>query len=111
MHSKLVHSADVFEGLVRRDFEQVRTAAEALKVTTLGSPEVAPGKNRDDEVFEHFRLEFVRQAARLEQLAEAENLEGAAYIAQQLNATCISCHQYLRDWEKPGSPREARKNK
>lgn len=105
MHSKLVHSGKVFEGLVRRDFEMIRTGAEALKLTTLRAPQMHPGEKQDDEVFEHFRLEFVRLSSRLEQLAEAENLEGSAYVSEQLNGTCISCHQYVRDWTKSGSPR------
>ena len=97
MHSKLIHSGKVFEGLVTRDFAKIHSGAEALKLTTLSAPEFDPGETRNDEVFEHFKLEFVRLAGRLEQMADEKNLEGAAYTTQQLNATCIACHGYLRD--------------
>jgi Tfp pilus assembly protein PilP len=97
MHAKLAQSQRVFEGLVTRDFDRIRRSAEELSTTTLTLPGVAPGEHRDDEVFEHFRLEFLRLAGRLGQLAEARNLEGSAYVSEQLNSTCIACHEYLRD--------------
>ena len=97
MHAKLAQSQRVFEGLVTRDFDRIRRSAEELSTTTLTLPGVAPGEHHDDEVFEHFRLEFLRLAGRLGQLAEAKNLEGSAYVSEQLNSTCIACHQYLRD--------------
>lgn len=103
MHAKLGHSQKVFEGLVTRDFEKVETAAEALMLTTLGTPGVEPGERREDEVFEHLKLEFLRLSGRLKQTAKDENLEGAAYVHEKLNATCIACHQYLRD-ELPAEP-------
>jgi hypothetical protein len=42
-------------------------------------------------------MEFMRQAARLENEAKKENLAGAAWFQQNLTATCISCHEYIRD--------------
>ena len=97
MQAKLGHSQKVFEGLVTRDFDRITAAAEALMQTSLETPGVEPDGRRSDEVFEHLKLEFVRLAARLKQTAADENLEGAACITEKLNATCISCHQHLRD--------------
>lgn len=80
-----------------RDFDRIEVAAKSLMQISLETPGVEPDGRRSDEVFEHLKLEFVRLAARLKQTAADENLEGSAYITEKLNATCISCHQYLRD--------------
>lgn len=105
MYTKLTHSQKVFEGLVTRDFAKIKQGAEALKLTSLGEPKIDGNGNRDDEVFEHFKTEFLRLAFKLEQHAEAKNLDGAAYIAQSLNSTCIACHNYLRDELPNKAPR------
>jgi hypothetical protein len=97
MHAKVVHAHRVFEGLVTADFQKIQKGAEALKLTSLSTPAVEPGESRDDEVYEHFKIEFLRLTSRLEEMAEDENLDGAAYVHDQLNATCIACHQYLRN--------------
>jgi len=105
MHAKVVHAHRVFEGLVTADFNKIRKGAEALKLTSLSAPGVEPGETRDDEVYEHFKIEFLRLTSRLEELAEEENLDGAAYVHDQMNATCIACHQYLRK-QPPQSQKE-----
>lgn len=103
MHAKLRHSQLVFEGLVTKEFKKVELGAEALMLTSLSTPKLEPDRERNDEVFDHLRLEFVRLAGQLKQLAADQNLEGAAYVSEKLNATCIACHQYLRD-ELPKVP-------
>ncbi len=97
MHVKLVLSQSVLEGLVTRKFDRIETAAEQLMLTSLDTPTVKAGENREDEVYEHMKVEFLRLAGRLEQMAKDKNLEGAAFVHDKLNATCIACHQYLRD--------------
>ncbi len=103
MHAKLRHSQQVFAGLVTKDFEKIELGAEALLLTALSTPKVEPDRKRNDEVFEHLKLEFVRLSGQLQQMAADKNLEGAAYVSEKLNATCIACHQYLRD-ELPRIP-------
>ena len=103
MHAKVGHSQRVFEGLVTRDFDKIALGAEALMLTSLSTPKVRPDKKRNDEVFDHLKLEFVRLSGQLQQMAADKNLEGAAYVTEKLNATCIACHQYLRD-ELPRIP-------
>lgn len=93
----MTHSQKVFEGLVTKDFEKISNAAESLMITSLRTPGIDPGETRNDEVFDHLKLEFLRLSGRLKELADEENLEGAAFASEKLNATCISCHQYLRD--------------
>lgn len=105
MHAKLRHSQQVFAGLVTKDFEKIELSAEALMLTSLSTPKLRlkPDRNRNDEVFDHLKLEFVRLSGQLKQMASNENLEGAAYVSENLNSTCIACHQYLRD-ELPRIP-------
>jgi len=103
MHAKVGHSQRVFEGLVTKDFEKIGLGAEALLLTSLSTPKVEPDRKRNDEVFEHLKLEFIRLSGQLQQMALDKNLEGAAYVTEKLNATCIACHQYLRD-ELPRIP-------
>lgn len=103
MHAKLVHSQTVLEGLVTKNFDRIETAAERLMLTSLDTPAVKAGENREDEVYDHMKVEFLRLAGRLKQMAEKENLEGAAFVHEKLNGTCIACHQYLRD-ELPKTP-------
>lgn len=97
MHAKLGHSQKVFEGLVTKDFDKIELGAEALMLTSLSTPKLEPDRKRNDEVFDHLKLEFVRLSGQLQQMARDKNLEGAAYVTEKLNATCIACHQYLRD--------------
>lgn len=103
MHAKLRHSQQVFAGLVTKDFEKIGLGAEALMLTSLSTPKVEPNRKRNDEVFDHLKLEFVRLSGQLQQMAADKNLEGSAYVSEKLNATCIACHQYLRD-ELPRIP-------
>ncbi len=104
MHAKLRHSQQVFAGLVTKDFEKIELGAEALMLTSLSTPDLKPDRKRNDEVFDHLKLEFVRLSGQLKQMAADKNLEGAAYISEKLNSTCIACHQYLRD-ELPRIPK------
>ena len=103
MHAKVGHSQRVFEGLVTKDFEKIALGAEALMLTSLSTPKIRPDRKRNDEVFDHLKLEFIRLSGQLQQMAVDENLEGSAYVTEKMNATCIACHQYLRD-ELPRIP-------
>ena len=56
------------------------------------------GDKSDEQVYEHFRMEFARLAGQLEGHARRKELEASAYIQQNLTATCIACHEYIRDF-------------
>jgi len=99
MEAKLDHAEKILAGLVRHDFHQIAISAEALKLMSLSHPRGWEKKADDDEIYDHFRMEFMRQAARLEEEAKKEHLPGAAYFQQNLTATCIACHDYIRDEE------------
>ncbi|MFO0977691.1 MAG: hypothetical protein U0996_14915 [Planctomycetaceae bacterium] len=99
MEQKLDHAEAVLKGLVTHDFEAIQKAAEDLKLMSLDPPRGWKKTDSDKEVYEHFRMEFMRLAARLEQEAKDKHLGGAAWFQQQLTATCIACHDYIRDEE------------
>lgn len=96
MQAKLAESQDVLEGLLNRDFSTVRNSAKVLtQLAELGPP---PGDEQlEDRIYEHFRTEFIRLSNELKTMADERNLEGAAYVHQNLTATCIACHAHLRD--------------
>lgn len=97
MEAKLERSEQILRGLVTHDFAAIREAAESLKLMSLEAPKGIRGKPGDEEVYEHFRTEFMRLASRLEEEASEERLAGAAWFQQQLTAACVSCHEYIRD--------------
>lgn len=99
MEEKLNHAETILKGLVTQDFHSIEKAAEDLKLMSLDPPKGWKKNKTDEEVYEHFRMEFMRLAARLELEAKDKHLAGAAWFQQQLTATCIACHDYIRDEE------------
>lgn len=101
MHDKLVYSQSVLHGLVTQDFTQIERGSERLRATSLLSPGPYSRDALDDELYEHFRLEFLRLSTDLGQMARDENLAGAAFTYNNLTANCMACHQYLRGQTPP----------
>lgn len=97
MHAKLARTQQVLAGLLRADCAEIGEAAHDLVEIAGSVPPCPLADPADREVYEHFRQEFVRQAMRLEVLAEQKNLEGAAWVHGTLTATCLGCHEMLRD--------------
>jgi hypothetical protein len=97
MDSKLRYSEKILAGLVTHDFALIAKSAESMKLIGLRHPKNMDKKEDDGEVYEHFRMEFMRLASRLEEEAKKERLAGTAYFAQNLTATCVACHDYIRD--------------
>lgn len=100
MQAKLGHTQKVLEGLVTQDFKAIQKAAAALSKISLTPPPdlTRAGDKTDEQVYEHFRMEFARLAGQLERHARREELAATAYVQQNLTATCIACHDYIRDY-------------
>jgi hypothetical protein len=100
MQAKLSHAHQVLEGLVTHDFKSIEKAAAALsKISLTPPPDLnKAGDRTDEQVYEHFRMEFARLAGQLERHARREELAATAYVQQNLTATCIACHDYIRDY-------------
>ena len=105
MRAKLSSSSLALDGLVNGDFDTLRTASGQLLDIAEASPRRYENV-REMAVYEHFRDEFVRLSQRLEQMSEDRNLEGAAYVHQNLTANCIACHQHMRAGRRPRLPGE-----
>ena len=100
MQAKLSYAHQVLEGLVTHDFKSIEKAAAALsKISLTPPPDLnKAGDRTDEQVYEHFRMEFARLAGQLERHARREELAATAYVQQNLTATCIACHDYIRDY-------------
>lgn len=96
MQAKMTASQRVLRGLLNRDFNAVKTSAAILNQLAVSAPNLKE-TGRKDLIYEHFRTEFIRLSEQLEAMANHANLEGAAYVHQNMTATCIACHQHLRD--------------
>lgn len=108
MHGKLMDGQAVLEGLLVRDFDQVRAGATSLRDKYLTAPAGETGDEDDDQVYEHFHIEFMRLSQKLITMADQENLEGAAFVHQHLTSTCIACHEYIRDRDSANRVKHAR---
>ena len=99
MQVKLVHAQKILEGLVTQNFEEIEVAAAAMSRISLSPPPDInkAGDKTDRQVYEHFRMEFARLSGQLEGHARRRELEATAYVQQNLTATCIACHDYIRD--------------
>jgi cytochrome c553 len=93
MRAKLSASQRVVEGLTAANFELIHKGAEEL--TNICQSSV--WQSRDDQVYTHYRGELQRAAIKLGEMAEQQNLDGAAYTYMNTLTTCINCHQYSRD--------------
>lgn len=97
MHAKMLHSQRVLHGVITQDFEQIERGADGLRATSLLSPGPHSHDALDSELYEHFRLEFLRLSTKLGEMARDRNLEGAAFTYNCLTANCMACHQYLKE--------------
>ncbi len=93
MALKLASSQKALEGLVEKDFVLIRKAGEELKRLD----ESKLWRDVENGEYTHFRIELGRQADKLVQMAEAKNLDGAAFTYMNMVSTCINCHNHCRD--------------
>jgi hypothetical protein len=93
MLAKLANSQRILTGLVSKDFGEIKRGAEGMhKVCDASQWESNP-----DSIYGQYRNELRRQSLKLTQLADEQNLDGAAFHYMQSVATCINCHQHCRD--------------
>ncbi|TWU02136.1 hypothetical protein [Stieleria varia] len=104
MRSKLTYSQSVLEGLLRRDYRAIQRGAVEMRHIS----EAAEWPRPRDTIYEHFSAEFRRQCRQLEELAEKQNHQAAAFTYLQLTSLCITCHDHVRDSvrvaKEPGRP-------
>jgi hypothetical protein len=93
MLAKLANSQRMLTGLVSKDFEEIKRGAEGM----LKVCDASQWESNADSTYGQYRTELRRQSLKLTQLAEEQNLDGAAFQYMQSVATCINCHQHCRD--------------
>ena len=92
MQAKLSNAERVLNGLVTRNFDDIKIGAAQMKRIS----EAAHWPTTVDEVYQHFSFEFRRQCDKLVQQANVEDLRAAHFTYLQMTTICIDCHDYVR---------------
>ena len=93
MGLKLSASQKALEGLVSKNFALIEKAGEELKRLD----ESRLWSSIENPEYNHFRIELKREGDKLIQMANAKNLDGAAFTYTTMVGTCINCHTHCRD--------------
>lgn len=94
MQEKLTTAQNVLTGLVNRDSDAIVDCGRKLSALCKTDAWQRAGK---DPVYTHFSVEFQRQADHLAKMGINQNFEGAAFVYQGLTATCVACHEHVRN--------------
>jgi hypothetical protein len=93
MRAKVASSHKIMEGLVARDFAEIRSGAEEL----IRICRATEWEAHSDHVYGHFRSELIRQANKLITAADQSNSDAATFAYLNTLTTCINCHDHCRD--------------
>jgi hypothetical protein len=93
MRAKVASSHKIMEGLVAKDFPEIRMGAdEILRICRATEWEA-----NSDPVYAHHRSELIRQANKLIDAADQSNLDATTFAYFNALTTCINCHDHCRD--------------
>jgi hypothetical protein len=93
MRAKVASSHKIMEGLVAKDFLEIRAGAEELKRICRGTEWEA----YSDPTYAHYRSELIRQANKLVDGADQSNLDVTMFAYFNTLSTCVNCHNHCRD--------------
>lgn len=93
MRAKVASSHKIMEGLVSKDFLEIRSGAEELKRICRATEWEA----NSDPVYAHYRSELIRQANKLIDGADQSNLDATMFAYINTLTTCVNCHDHCRD--------------
>ncbi len=93
MRAKVASSHKIMEGLVARDFTEIRSGAEEL----IRICRATEWEAHSDPVYGHYRAELIRQANKLVAGADQSNSDAATFAYVNTLTTCINCHDHCRD--------------
>ena len=93
MRAKVASSHKIMEGLVAKDFLEIRTGAEEIKRICRGTEWEAYA----DPTYAHYRSELIRQANKLVDAADQANPDTAMFAYINTLTTCVNCHDHCRD--------------
>lgn len=100
MQDKLRSSQVLLQGIATGDFAKVISSAEDLLRISRTTEWIA---NRSPR-FEVHSNAFQRAAESLIAKAKAKNLDGTVLAYQDLTASCVRCHEYLRETRDARGP-------
>jgi hypothetical protein len=93
MRAKVSSSHKIMEGLVARDFTEIRSGALELKRIC----EATEWEANSDHVYAQYRAELIRQANKLIDAADQSHADAATFAYMNTLSTCINCHDHCRD--------------
>ena len=93
MRAKVASSHKIMEGLVARDFTEIRSGALELKRIC----EATEWEANSDHVYAQYRGELIRQANKLIDAADQSHADAATFAYMNTLSTCINCHDHCRD--------------
>ncbi len=93
MRAKVASSHKIMEGLVARDFSEIRSGAEEIKKICQATEWEA----HSDPLYAHYRAELIRQANKLIDAADQSHADAATFAYVNSLTTCINCHDHCRD--------------
>ncbi|MBS0263714.1 MAG: hypothetical protein JSS02_17365 [Planctomycetes bacterium] len=93
MRAKVGSSQKILEGLVSKDFVEIKAGALELKRIC----QATEWEGHTDSQYSHYRQELVRQTSKLATAADDTNLDGAAFAYFNAVTICIHCHDHCRD--------------
>ncbi len=95
MRAKLKSAQDVLEGITLKDFEKVKDGAENLKVAVTLDQWI--NMEKSDVEYKRYSDNFRELVESLTKAAEDKNLQAATFRYGQIAASCVDCHEHLRD--------------
>lgn len=105
MRAKVTSTHKIVEGLVAKDFLEIRTGAEELKRICHATE----WKAHSDPVYGHHRSELIRQANKMIDGADQSSLELTTFAYINALTTCVNCHEHCRDVLKIANVRRTAK--
>lgn len=93
MLAKLASTQRVVTGLVSKNFGEIKRGAKDM----MNICDATQWESHPDPLYGHYKTELRRQASKLTELADQQNLDGAAFNYIQTISTCVSCHVHCRD--------------
>ena len=93
MLAKLASTQQVVSGLVSKDFNMIKRAADDLQRIC----EASQWESHPDPAYASYKSQLSRHANKLAEMAHQQNLEGTTLVYMQTVSACVDCHSHCRD--------------
>jgi|JI6StandDraft_1071083.scaffolds.fasta_scaffold49059_2 hypothetical protein len=93
MLAKLASTQQVVSGLVSKDFNMIKRAADDLQRIC----EASQWESHPDPAYASYKSQLSRHANKLAEMAQQQNLEGTTLVYMQTVSACVDCHSHCRD--------------